>query len=133
MTGNTHKVVYRENDNAEQILVGYGTEEVCRKYVSVHKKKGWKGIWEIVPLPFNKRWYELKEQYPDAILLFRKGNCYEAYETDAAKVGEILNIPTEKHEDGLYSVCRFLLVSLNENYLPQLIRAGLSVAIIEEL
>lgn len=133
MTGNTHKVVYRENDNAEQILIGYGTEEVCRKYVLVHKKKGWKGIWEVVPMPFNKRWYELKEQYPDEILLFRKGDCYEAYETDAAKVGKILNIPTEKHEDGLYSVCRFPRISLNENYLPQLVSTGNRVAIIDEL
>lgn len=72
MTGNTHKVVYRENDNAEQILVGYGTEEVCRKYVSVHKKKGWKGIWEVVPLPFNKRWYIEELQDNDVITIADK-------------------------------------------------------------
>lgn len=52
---------------------------------------------------------------------------------DAAKVGKILNIPTEKHEDGLYSVCRFPRISLNENYLPQLVRAGGLIAIIDEL
>ncbi len=81
----------------------------------------------------KERWQELKQQYPNAVVLLQNGNFYEAYEMDATKVGEILNIPTEQHEDGLYSVCHFPLVSLNENYLPRLVRAGLSVAIIEEL
>lgn len=73
-----------------------------------------------------------KQQYPDAILLFRKGDFYEAFAGDAAKVGGIVKLPVKRHRK-FKKVCRLPLIGVRENYLPQLVRAGLSVVIIDEL
>lgn len=77
----------------------------------------------------QERWHELKEQYPDAIVLFGNGNFYEAYQTDAAKVGGVLNIPVKMHKQ-FGSVCRFPLQRLMDwEYLHKLVRAGNRVAV----
>lgn len=80
----------------------------------------------------KERWQELKQQYPNAILLFGKGDFYEAFAEDAAKVGGIVRLPVKQHRK-FKKVCRLPLIGVRENYLPQLVRAGLSVVIIDEL
>lgn len=77
----------------------------------------------------KERWQELKQQYHNAVVLLQNGNFYEAYQTDAAKVGEILNIPIKLHKQ-FESVCRFPQQRLiGWEYLHKLVRAGNRVAV----
>lgn len=85
-----------------------------------------------------KQFNELKAKHPEAILLFRIGDFYEAYDEDATKIGEILGITVtrklnskEKGSDGhALRLAGFPYHAL-DTYLPKLIRAGLRVAICE--
>lgn len=81
---------------------------------------------------------ELKEKHPDALLLFRAGDFYEAYMDDAKKASTILSVPLEKSKDKqgidgkpLESIA-FPHYAL-DSYLPKLIRAKERVAICDTL
>ena len=81
---------------------------------------------------------ELKEKHPDALLLFRAGDFYEAYMDDAKKASKILSVPLEKSKDKqvidgkpLESIA-FPHYAL-DSYLPKLIRAKERVAICDTL
>ena len=47
---------------------------------------------EIVETPLMKQYNEIKAKHPDAILLFRCGDFYETFSTDAIRAAEILGI-----------------------------------------
>lgn len=87
-----------------------------------------------------KQFNELKAKHPDAILLFRIGDFYEAYDEDAVKAGEILGITVtrkfnskDKGSDGhALKLAGFPYHAL-DTYLPKLIRAGVRVAICDQL
>lgn len=81
----------------------------------------------------HKDQYEfLKAKHPDIILLFRCGDFYESYFDDAKKVSEILGITlTRRKGESMYMV-GFPYTALNI-YLPKLIRAGLRIAICDEI
>ena len=95
---------------------------------------------ETTMTPFMKQFNELKTKHPDAILLFRIGDFYEAYDEDATKIGEILGITVtrkfnskDKGSDGhALKLAGFPYHAL-DTYLPKLIRAGLRVAICDHL
>lgn len=95
---------------------------------------------ETTMTPFMKQYNELKEKHPEAILLFRIGDFYEAYDEDAAKAGKILGITVtrklnsqEKGSDGhALKLAGFPYHAL-DTYLPKLIRAGERVAICDHL
>ena len=76
---------------------------------------------------------ELKAKHPDAVILFRVGDFYESYFDDAKKVSEVLGITLTKRsgEDGYY-LAGFPHHAL-DTYLPKLIRAGLRVAICDDI
>ena len=76
---------------------------------------------------------ELKSKQPDAVILFRVGDFYESYFDDAKKVSEVLGITLTKRsgEDGYY-LAGFPHHAL-DTYLPKLIRAGLRVAICDDI
>ena len=85
--------------------------------------------------PLMKQYNQIKAKYPDAMLLFRVGDFYETFGEDAVKASNILNIvltkrgkdsPSEIHLAG------FPYHSL-DNYLPKLVRAGMRVAICDQL
>ena len=80
-----------------------------------------------------KQFNELKTKRPDAVILFRVGDFYESYFDDAKKVAEILGITLTKRsgEDG-YFLAGFPYHAL-DTYLPKLIRAGLRVAICDDI
>lgn len=90
--------------------------------------------------PFMKQFNELKTKHPDALLLFRVGDFYEAYDEDAVKAGEILGITVtrkfnskEKGSDGhTLKLAGFPYHAL-DTYLPKLIHAGVRVAICDLL
>ena len=74
----------------------------------------------------------LKEKHPDAVLLFRSGDFYEAYCEDAKPVSDILGITlTKRSSDGL-EMAGFPYHAL-DTYLPRLIRHGVRVAIWDKL
>lgn len=76
---------------------------------------------------------ELKAKHPDAVILFRVGDFYESYFDDATKVAEVLGITLTKRsgEDGYY-LAGFPHHAL-DTYLPKLIRAGLRIAICDDI
>lgn len=67
-----------------------------------------------------KQFYNLKEKYPNAILLFRCGDFYEAYEQDACICASVLGIVLEKRSDSV-EVARFVYYAI-DTYLPKLVR-----------
>lgn len=78
---------------------------------------------------------ELKKKYPDAILLFRVGDFYETFGEDARKASQILGLTLTRKAAGHGSYCDLAGIPHHavEQYLPRLIRAGLRVAICEQL
>ena len=81
----------------------------------------------------HKDQYEfLKSKHPNRILLFRCGDFYESYFDDAKKVSEILGITLTRRMGESMNMTGFPYHAL-DTYLPKLIRAGLRVAICDEL
>ena len=85
--------------------------------------------------PLMKQYNPIKGKYPDALLLFRVGDFYEAFGDDAVKAARILGIILTKRGAGSSSeteLAGFPHHSLN-TYLPKLVRAGCRVAICDQL
>ncbi|MDR0657469.1 MAG: DNA mismatch repair protein MutS [Mediterranea sp.] len=90
---------------------------------------------DIVLTPMMKQFAELKAQHPDAVLLFRCGDFYETYSTDAIVASEILGITLTKRANGkekTIEMAGFPYHAL-DTYLPKLVRAGRRVAICDQL
>ena len=79
----------------------------------------------------QKQFEELKSKHPDAILLFRCGDFYEAMNEDAKPVADTLGITLTVRKDGM-KIAGFPYHAL-DTYLPKLIRAGHRVVICDEL
>lgn len=82
-----------------------------------------------------KQYNEIKAKYPDACLLFRVGDFYETFGEDAVRASAILGIVLTKRGAGSESetaLAGFPHHSLN-TYLPKLVKAGLRVAICDQL
>ncbi len=88
-----------------------------------------------VQTPLMKQYYQVKNKYPDAILLFRVGDFYETFEQDAIKTSEILGITLTKRANGSASYVELAGFPHHalDNYLPKLVRAGERVAICDQL
>ena len=85
--------------------------------------------------PLIKQYNQFKAQHPDAILLFRVGDFYETFGDDAIKTSQILGIVLTKRANGAaqsVDLAGFPHHAL-DTYLPKLVRAGLRVAICEQL
>ncbi|MFP4663991.1 MAG: DNA mismatch repair protein MutS [Bacteroidales bacterium] len=85
--------------------------------------------------PLMDQYYRIKGKHPDAILLFRVGDFYETFESDAIEVSRILGITLTKRSNGSASavdLAGFPYHAL-DTYLPKLVRAGQRVAICEQL
>ncbi|MBO6879254.1 MULTISPECIES: DNA mismatch repair protein MutS [Winogradskyella] len=85
--------------------------------------------------PLMKQYNAIKAKYPDALLLFRVGDFYETFGSDAVKASKILDIILTKRGAGSESeteLAGFPHHSLN-TYLPKLVRAGERVAICDQL
>ena len=90
---------------------------------------------DIVLTPMMKQFLELKAKHPDAIMLFRCGDFYETYSTDAIVASEILGITLTKRANGKdkhLEMAGFPFHAL-DTYLPKLVRAGRRVAICDQL
>ncbi|NNK59890.1 MAG: DNA mismatch repair protein MutS [Flavobacteriaceae bacterium] len=85
--------------------------------------------------PLMKQYNAIKAKYPDALLLFRVGDFYETFGSDAVKAAGILDIILTKRGAGSDSeteLAGFPHHSLN-TYLPKLVKAGARVAICDQL
>lgn len=87
--------------------------------------------------PMMKQFYDMKATNPDAILLFRCGDFYETYASDAVTASQVLGITlTRRNQKGSTAeateMAGFPHHAL-DNYLPRLIRAGYRVAICDQL
>ncbi|THD31725.1 DNA mismatch repair protein MutS [uncultured Flavobacterium sp.] len=85
--------------------------------------------------PLMKQYNEIKAKYPDACLLFRVGDFYETFGEDAIRASKILGIVLTKRgagSDTETALAGFPHHSLN-TYLPKLVKAGLRVAICDQL
>ena len=90
---------------------------------------------EIVLTPMMKQFLDLKAKHPAAVMLFRCGDFYETYSTDAIVASEILGITLTKRANGkgkTIEMAGFPHHAL-DTYLPKLIRAGKRVAICDQL
>ena len=82
-----------------------------------------------------KQYNTIKGKYPDAMLLFRVGDFYETFGKDAEKAAGVLGIILTKRGAGSESetaLAGFPHHSLN-TYLPRLVKAGMRVAICDQL
>ena len=90
---------------------------------------------EVRETPLMKQYNEIKRKYPDACLLFRVGDFYETFGEDAVRASKILGIVLTKRGAGSETetaLAGFPHHSLN-TYLPKLVKAGLRVAICDQL
>ncbi|MDO9152592.1 MAG: DNA mismatch repair protein MutS [Paludibacter sp.] len=90
---------------------------------------------DIVETPLMKQYFEIKAKHPDAILLFRCGDFYETFSTDAIRASEILGITLTRRANGAaksVELAGFPHHAL-DTYLPKLVRAGMRVAICDQL
>lgn len=85
--------------------------------------------------PLMQQYNAIKAKYPDALLLFRVGDFYETFGEDAVRASRVLGIVLTKRSNGAASemdLAGFPHHSL-DTYLPKLVRAGMRVAICDQL
>tara|TARA_R110002050_G_scaffold179118_3_gene312431 strand:+ start:74377 stop:76989 length:2613 start_codon:yes stop_codon:yes gene_type:complete len=84
--------------------------------------------------PLMNQYNTIKKKYPDALLLFRVGDFYETFGEDAVKASQILGITLTHRNNGgdRTELAGFPHHSVN-TYLPKLVKAGLRVAICDQL
>jgi DNA mismatch repair protein MutS len=85
--------------------------------------------------PLLKQYAEMKKKFPDAMLLFRVGDFYETFSTDAVKSSQVLGITLTRKASGnsTYTEMAGFPFHALDQYLPRLVKAGLRVAICEQL
>jgi len=84
--------------------------------------------------PLMTQYNTIKAKYPDALLLFRVGDFYETFGQDAVRTSQILGIVLTKRAngEGHIELAGFPHHSV-DSYLPKLVRAGMRVAICDQL
>jgi DNA mismatch repair protein MutS len=84
--------------------------------------------------PLMKQYNTIKTKYPDAMLLFRVGDFYETFGDDAIKAAQVLGITLTYRNNGgdKLELAGFPHHSIN-TYLPKLVKAGMRVAICDQL
>ena len=89
---------------------------------------------EIAETPLMKQYNQIKAKHPQALLLFRVGDFYETFSSDAVETARILGIVLTSRRNGTSNVelAGFPHHSL-DTYLPKLVRAGKRVAICDQL
>ena len=82
-----------------------------------------------------KQFFQVKAQYPDAMLLYRVGDFYETYGEDAIASSKVLGIVLTKRTagNGNYIPMAGVPHHALESYLPKLVQAGYKVAVCDQL
>ena len=90
---------------------------------------------KIAETPLMKQYFQVKSQYPEAVLLFRVGDFYETFADDALIASKVLGIVLTKRANGPQAsvpLAGFPHHSI-DLYLPKLVRAGYKVAVCDQL
>jgi len=85
--------------------------------------------------PLTRQYTQIKQKYPDTILLFRLGDFFETFNEDAKITAQVCGITLTKRNNGAAGempLAGFPHHQL-DNYLPKLVRAGYRVAVCEQL
>lgn len=85
--------------------------------------------------PLMRQYMQIKAKYPDTVLLFRMGDFFETFDTDAVIASKVLGITLTKRSNGAASdvaLAGFPHHAI-DNYLPKLVKAGYKVAVCEQL
>jgi DNA mismatch repair protein MutS len=85
--------------------------------------------------PLMKQYMQVKAKYPDTVLLFRMGDFYETFDEDAKLTSKVLGITLTRRGNGSSGetpLAGFPHHAL-DSYLPRLLKAGLRVAVCEQL
>lgn len=85
--------------------------------------------------PLMRQYRQIKDKYPDTIMLFRVGDFYETFEDDAKITSNVLGITLTKRANGAASevpLAGFPFHAL-DTYLPKLVKAGYRVAVCDQL
>ena len=80
--------------------------------------------------PLTKQYNGIKEQYPDATVLFELEDFYQIIGDDAVKISEILGTPLTTNGSG-QKLTGFAKYKIDE-FLPKLVKAGTKVAIVDK-
>ena len=82
-----------------------------------------------------KQYFEIKAQYPEAILLYRVGDFYETYGEDSLKASRVLGIVLTRKSSGNGTFIEMAGIPYHaiDNYLPKLVQAGYKVAVCDQL
>ena len=85
--------------------------------------------------PMMSQYWDIKEQYPDALLLFRMGDFYETFHVDAQTASAVLGIALTTRDRDSANPTPLAGVPHHsiENYIARLLRAGYKVAVCEQL
>ena len=79
-----------------------------------------------------EKFNELKAKHPDAVILFRVGDFYESRFDDAKKIADVLGLTLTRQAKTEMDLAGFPYHAL-DTYLPKLMRAGLRVAICDDI
>ncbi|MFN3875936.1 MAG: DNA mismatch repair protein MutS, partial [Flavobacteriales bacterium] len=84
--------------------------------------------------PLMRQYAAIKAEHPDALLLFRVGDFYETFGSDAVKAAKALGITlTSRNNGGSREELAGFPHHQLDNYLPKLVRAGYRVAVCDQL
>lgn len=111
-------------DNSKEIA---DTEIIENKSVETKQENR-----EPEPLSVPSEYSTIKQQHPDAVVLFRVGGDYETYLSDAEKAAPVLNLPLIRNGENGHAKISFKSHELDQHLL-KLVRAGLRVAIADAL
>ena len=125
--------IFASHKNQIPVYATHGYCAAYRKYkktIMATKKQN-----DNTMTPMMRQFFNMKNQHPDALLLFRCGDFYETYCDDAVEASRILGITLTRRNNGASAgaeMAGFPHHAL-DTYLPKLIRAGKRVAICDQL
>ena len=81
-----------------------------------------------------RQWAQIKQAYPDALVLFRLGDFYEAFHEDAVRLAEVCEVTLTSRpvQHGERAPMAGVPYHAADSYIAQLVRRGLKVAIVEQ-
>ena len=85
--------------------------------------------------PMMQQYLQVKQQYPDMLLLYRMGDFYEMFFEDAVEGAKLLNITLTHRGKSAGDPIPMAGIPFHalDNYLAKLVKQGLSVAICEQV
>ena len=134
----TQQAAFQEDNDRQEAEQKESAEEKEKQLKKADKEASEEEAKTATLSPMLRQFLDLKKKHPDALLLFRCGDCYETYKEDAEKSSKILGITLTKSTKNMDDKGKPLAMAgfpynALDIYLPKLIRAGERVAICDQL